>query len=174
MIKLAVVLGTAVLVLAGITVAVADQSPSHGVQPRQATPQQVPPAHAGSAHSGSAPPVGHPIPQTRISIVSSNVPVSGGVAHVRLSCQMGEAIRLTCQGVLSLQALGAGGSGRLLGQGRFAIANCCSAPWHTVSVHLNQAGRGALRATPVRVRAHAVLDKNAASGTRVVSLVRGG
>lgn len=147
MLKLAAVALTAVLVLAGITVAV--------------------PARSGTA-------VGHPIPQTRISIVSSEVPVIAGVARVRLSCQMGEAIRLTCRGVLSLQTRGAQGTSGRLGQARFAIASCCSAPWHTVGVDLNQAGRNGLRATPVRVRAHAVLDKGAASATRVVSLVRGG
>ena len=106
-----------------------------------------------------------PIPQTRISILSSDVPVSGGVARVRLSCQMGEAIRLTCRGVLSLHAAGA-----LLGSTRFAIPNCCSAPWHVVGVHVGRAAKS----LPLRARAQAVLDGGAAFETRTVRLVHSG
>jgi hypothetical protein len=112
------------------------------------------------------------IPPTRIRVVSSTAPVSGGAATLRLSCEKGEAIRLTCRGWLTLSSRPPGRRVRL-GRARFAIPNCCSAPAHAVHVTLNTRGRsltGDAERTPVRAVAR--LDHGEASGTRTVWLVR--
>jgi hypothetical protein len=162
MTKLAAILGAALLalVVAAVVAVVAVAVVSKSAPQRSSVAR----AHAVTPAATRSPRL--PIPQTRISILSSDVPVSGNVARVRLSCQMGEAIRLTCRGVLSLRGL----TGALLASTRFAIPNCCSAPWHVVDLHLGQASRS----LPLRARAQAVLNHNAASSTRVVRLVSAG
>jgi hypothetical protein len=111
------------------------------------------------------------IPGTRVSISSTTVSVSGGVATLRLSCQKGEAIRLTCRGTVVLQTPLRGGRTAVLGRARFAIPNCCSAPAHVVQIRLDAAGRTlAARGRHVAVRVTAMLDHGEASDTRTLAL----
>jgi hypothetical protein len=112
------------------------------------------------------------IPGTRVSISSTTVSVSGGVATLRLSCQKGEAIRLTCRGTVVLQTPQRGGGSAVLGRARFAIPNCCSAPAHVVQIRLDAAGRAlAAHGRHLAVRVTAMLDNGEASDTRTLALV---
>ena len=116
---------------------------------------------------------------TALTIESATVVMTGGDATARLSCEMGEAISLTCRGTFTLETVPTGGAKPptvVLASGRFAIRNCCSAPSHVVRVGIEGAGRRLIahrrRAT---ARAIARLDGGKVSATRtVVVLVEGG
>ena len=102
---------------------------------------------------------------TSLTIVRAAAPVGGDHASVRLSCSKGEAIELTCRGMVAFRRL----SGALLGHAQFAIPTCCAKPSYGVKVPLNRAGQRLLDSgRQVRVRAITRLDHNEAHDTQTI------